>query len=94
MTKPSHSFFYYLLLFIVFYFLVAPLIIYEFNRQNGVVEGFSGVSGSGGGGVVVIAYPNTFNALSSISGGLGYDQPTRSGYRVYRFYSGTGPIQW
>jgi hypothetical protein len=50
--------------------------------------------GSGSSGVVVIAYPNTFNALSSISGGLGYDQPTRSGYRVYRFYSGTGPIQW
>lgn len=47
MTKPSHSFLYYLLLFIVFYFLVAPLIIYEFNRQNGVVEGFSGVSFTG-----------------------------------------------
>ena len=47
MTKPRHSFLYYLLLFIVFYFLVAPLIIYEFNRQNGVVEGFSGVSFTG-----------------------------------------------
>lgn len=47
MTKPSHSFFYYLLLFVVFYFLVAPLIIYEFNRQNGVVEGFSGLSFTG-----------------------------------------------
>ena len=44
MTKPSHSFFYYLLLFIIFYFLVAPLIIYEFNRQNGVVVGFSRMS--------------------------------------------------
>lgn len=43
MTKPSHSFFYYLLLFVVFYFLVAPLIIYEFNRQNGI-EGFSRMS--------------------------------------------------
>jgi hypothetical protein len=47
MTKSRHSFLYYLLLFIVFYFLVAPLIIYEFNRQNEVVEGFSGVSFTG-----------------------------------------------
>ena len=47
MTKPSHSFLYYLLLFVVFYFIIAPLIIYEFNRQNGVVEGFSGVSFTG-----------------------------------------------
>jgi hypothetical protein len=61
---------------------------------GGGAEGFSGVSGSGGGGVVVIAYPNTYLALSSISGGLGYDQPTRSGYRVYRFYSGTGTVSW
>jgi len=47
MTKPSHSFLYYLLLFVVFYFLIAPLIIREFNKQNGVVEGFSGVSFTG-----------------------------------------------
>ena len=46
MTKPSHSFLYYLLLFTVFYFLVAPLIIGEFNRQNGI-EGFSGLSFTG-----------------------------------------------
>jgi hypothetical protein len=25
---------------------------------------------------------------------LTYDQPTRSGYRVYRFTAGTGNIQW
>ena len=47
MTKPSHSFLYYLLLFVVFYFLIAPLIIRELNKQNGVVEGFSGVSFTG-----------------------------------------------
>jgi hypothetical protein len=29
-----------------------------------------------------------------ISPGLSYDQPTRSGYRVYRFTGGTGPIGW
>jgi hypothetical protein len=58
---------------------------------------FSGTNqpGAGGGsGVVIIAYPNTYNALSSISAGLTYDQPTRSGYRVYRFTAGTGPISW
>jgi hypothetical protein len=32
--------------------------------------------------------------LSSISGGLSYDQPSRSGYRVYRFTAGTGNISW
>jgi len=48
----------------------------------------------GGSGVVIIAYPNTFLPLSSISGGLSYDQPSRSGYRVYRFTGGTGPISW
>jgi hypothetical protein len=25
---------------------------------------------------------------------LSYDQPTRSGYKVYRFTGGTGTIQW
>jgi hypothetical protein len=43
---------------------------------------------------VIIAYPDTYLALSSISGGLSYDQPTRSGYRVYRFTGGTGTISW
>ncbi len=48
MTKPLHSFLYYLLMFIIFYILVAPLIIYEFNRQNKLVEGFnSGLSFTG-----------------------------------------------
>jgi hypothetical protein len=44
--------------------------------------------------VVIIAYPDTFAAPVSISGGLTYDQPTRSGYRVYRFTAGTGTITW
>jgi hypothetical protein len=25
---------------------------------------------------------------------LSYDQPTRSGYKVYRFTGGTGTINW
>jgi hypothetical protein len=32
--------------------------------------------------------------LASISGGLSYDQPSRTGYRVYRFTGGTGTISW
>ena len=47
---------------------------------------------SGGSGVVVIAYPNTFPAITTIPGTLTYDQPTRSGYRVYRFTAGSGTI--
>ena len=46
MTKPKYSLSYYLLLFIVFYFLIAPLLINEFNKQNGI-EGFSSVSFTG-----------------------------------------------
>jgi hypothetical protein len=51
-------------------------------------------AGSGGSGVVIIAYPDTYPALASIGAGLTYNQPTRSGYRVYRFTAGTGTIQW
>ncbi len=47
--------------------------------------------GNGGSGVVIIAYPDTESALT-ISQGLTYDQPTRAGYRVYRFTAGTGTI--
>jgi hypothetical protein len=42
---------------------------------------------------VIIAYPNTFLAPSSIIG-LTYDEPTRAGYRVYRFTGGSGTITW
>jgi hypothetical protein len=54
---------------------------------NGGVNG-----GSGGSGVVVIAYPNTFPAITTIPGTLTYDQPTRTGYRVYRFTAGSGTV--
>ena len=47
--------------------------------------------GSGGPGVFVIAYPDSENTLS-ITGTLSYVEPTRSGYRVYYFTSGTGTI--
>jgi hypothetical protein len=49
---------------------------------------------TGGSGVVVIAYPTTSPALTTIPGGLTYtvDTTTRAGYRVYRFTSGTGTV--
>jgi len=52
----------------------------------------TGVGAKGGSGVVVLAYPDTYPAISSIPGTLTYDTPTRSGYRVYRFTAGTGTI--
>jgi hypothetical protein len=50
-----------------------------------------GVGGNGSSGVVIIAYPNTFPALT-IPGTLTYNEPSRSGYRVYRFTAGTGTV--
>jgi hypothetical protein len=43
---------------------------------------------------VIVAYPDTFPAITTISGGLTYSVSTisRSGYRVYTFTAGTGPI--
>ena len=46
----------------------------------------------GGPGVVIIAYSNTKPAITTIPGTLTYDQPTRAGYRVYRFTAGSGTI--
>ena len=66
----------------------------NFGGGGGGSAGGHGTGGGGGSGVVIIAYPSNYLALSSISGGLSYDQPTRSGYRVYRFTGGTGPISW
>jgi hypothetical protein len=44
--------------------------------------------------VVIIAYPDTFPAPVSISGGLTHSVSTtsRTGYRVYTFTAGTGTI--
>ena len=53
-----------------------------------------GISASGGSGVVIIAYPDFYPALTSITAGLAYSQPSRTGYRVYSFYGAgqTGTI--
>ena len=52
----------------------------------------AGSGGAGGRGVVIIAYPDSHPAITTISAGLVYDQPTRAGYRVYRFTAGTGNV--
>jgi hypothetical protein len=59
---------------------------------GGVETGPNGGGGNGGSGAVIIAYPNTYPAIATIPGTLTYDQPTRAGYRVYRFTAGTGTI--
>jgi hypothetical protein len=51
-----------------------------------------GNSGNGAAGVVIIAYPDTFAPIRTIPGTLTYNQPTRAGYRVYRFTAGSGTI--
>jgi hypothetical protein len=45
--------------------------------------------------VVIIAYPNTFDNITSIAVGLTYSLDngvTRAGYKVYTFTAGTGTI--
>jgi hypothetical protein len=54
--------------------------------------GGGGAGAAGGSGIVIIAYPNTFPAPTSISGGLTYTEPSRAGYRVYQFTAGTGTV--
>jgi hypothetical protein len=53
-----------------------------------------GNGAAGGSGIVIIAYPDTYPAPTTIGAGLTYDQPTRAGFRVYRFTAGTGTIVW
>jgi len=52
--------------------------------------------GTGGSGVVIIAYPSSFTAIKTIDVGLTYSVSTtsRSGYRVYTFTAGTGNIKF
>jgi hypothetical protein len=51
--------------------------------------GLTYLGGNGGSGVVIIAYKDTYSAPASITGT--YNEPTRTGYRVYRF-TGSGSI--
>lgn len=56
------------------------------------IGGVTGGGGNGGSGVVVIAYLDSLPAITTIPNTLTYDQPTRSGYRVYRFTAGSGTV--
>jgi len=49
---------------------------------------------AGGSGIVVLAYPDSYPAITSIGAGLTYTVSTaaRSGYRVYTFTAGTGTV--
>jgi hypothetical protein len=50
------------------------------------------VGGSGGSGIVIIRYANTFPDLTSIGGGLTYTKSNTGGYTIYSFTAGTGTV--
>jgi hypothetical protein len=51
-----------------------------------------GAGGAGGSGIVVLRYLNSFNDLTSISGGLTYSFADTGGYKIYTFTAGTGSV--
>jgi hypothetical protein len=63
---------------------------------GGAIAGSNFSGGNGSSGIVIIAYPDTFAPITTISGGLTSSVSTvsRAGYRVYTFTAGTGTIQW
>lgn len=60
----------------------------------GAGSGSGGTPLTGGSGVVIVAYPSTAAALTTIPGTLTYtvDTTTRAGYRVYKFTAGSGTV--
>jgi len=65
------------------------------HGSGGGGAGYPGnvAGGSGSGGLVVLAYPNS-NPSLTVSGGLTYtlDTTTRAGYKVYKFTAGSGTV--
>lgn len=61
------------------------------NGGGGAGRATAGTStgGLGGSGVVILAYPDSYAPATSVTGT--YDQPSRPGWRVYRF-TGSGSI--
>jgi hypothetical protein len=51
-------------------------------------------AGNGGSGVIIVAYPDSYLNISSISAGLTYTLDTigRPGYKVYKFTAGSGTV--
>lgn len=82
------------------------------NATNGAVNTGSGgggtgtnvgVVGTGGSGILIIAYPDSYTNLVSVGAGLTCngsagntvpDTASRPGYKVYKFTAGTGTISW
>jgi hypothetical protein len=64
------------------------------NTGSGGGGGYAVRMGTGGSGLVIVAYPITFAELTSIGVGLTYsvDTSSRSGYRLYTFTAGTGTV--
>jgi hypothetical protein len=52
----------------------------------------SAAANSGGSGIVIISYPTSLRALTSIGGGLTYTLSTSNSRYYYRFTGGTGSI--
>jgi hypothetical protein len=62
------------------------------NGGSGATNASPSSVASGGSGVVIIAYSDAYPAITTIPGTLTYNEPTRAGYRVYRFTAGSGTI--
>jgi hypothetical protein len=54
-------------------------------------SGVGGNGANGGSGVVIIAYPNTFDLAAATTGSPTYSGISRSGFHVYTF-TGSGSI--
>lgn len=63
------------------------------NRGGGG-NGNWGTSGAGGSGVVIIAYPDTYDDPIITGATYTKDTVTRAGYKVFTFTAGTGSVLW
>jgi hypothetical protein len=59
------------------------------NGSSSTTASGTYTGGTGGSGIVIVAYPDSYAAPTSVTGT--FTQPTRTGYRVYRF-TGSGSI--
>jgi hypothetical protein len=66
------------------------------NTGSGGGGAYNTTTGAGGSGIVIIAFPDTFPAITAIGAGLTYSVSTvsRAGYRVYTFTAGTGTVNF
>lgn len=67
--------------------------VYGQGGKGGRTSGFTTDAQAGGGGVVIIAYPDTYPAPLVITG-TPDELTTRPGYRVYRWTTGTGTVKF